>query len=197
MSFTGRGRQNPNYRGGRKKQCRLCYKRYWVIPCKLETSHYCSRLCQNRFQARESHLEALKRVKINPKRIKKIYLCSKCEGVTTKGRLFCNVCTQKGKRRIIISCKLCSKEINSWVGRIKSFCSQECKYKYYSGKGNPHYIDGRTPINRKIRNSKIYEKWRVKVFERDNYTCQICGQYGGELQVDHIKPFSLFPELRL
>lgn len=41
-----------------------------------------------------------------------------------------------------------------------------------------------------------YQEWRKKVFERDNYTCQECGQHGGYLQVDHIKPWSLYPDLR-
>lgn len=31
---------------------------------------------------------------------------------------------------------------------------------------------------------------------RDNYTCQVCDQYGGYLQIDHIKPWAEYPELR-
>lgn len=34
------------------------------------------------------------------------------------------------------------------------------------------------------------------VFERDNYTCQICHKMGCCLQVDHIKPWSRYPEFR-
>lgn len=49
---------------------------------------------------------------------------------------------------------------------------------------------------REIRNSKKYSKWRTKVFERDNYTCQKCGQIGGELNAHHIKEFSNYPTLR-
>jgi len=35
-----------------------------------------------------------------------------------------------------------------------------------------------------------------KVLARDDYTCQICGQHGGELQVDHIQPWSEYVEGR-
>lgn len=47
------------------------------------------------------------------------------------------------------------------------------------------------------RNNTTYQKWRLLVFERDNYTCQLCGQRGGNLNAHHIKPYKNFPELRL
>ena len=55
---------------------------------------------------------------------------------------------------------------------------------------------GITPINKKIRRSREYKIWREAVFKRDNWTCIWCGQRGGRLNADHIKPFALFPELR-
>jgi 5-methylcytosine-specific restriction endonuclease McrA len=72
------------------------------------------------------------------------------------------------------------------------------------GKPNPaiagpksHFWGGGvTPANHKIRNSLEYKNWRRGVFERDDFTCQDCGQRGGDLEADHIKPFALFPELR-
>jgi len=69
-------------------------------------------------------------------------------------------------------------------------------HAYFSGKNHPNWKGGITPINFKIRNSKEYKLWRKAVFERDNYTCRFCGQKGVRLNADHIKPFSLFPELR-
>ena len=56
---------------------------------------------------------------------------------------------------------------------------------------------GITPVNKAIRSSLEYKNWRKSVIERDEYTCQQCGQIGGELQADHIKPFSMFPDMRL
>lgn len=55
---------------------------------------------------------------------------------------------------------------------------------------------GITPINRLIRSSTKYKVWRHSVFERDNYTCQHCGIRGGNLEADHIAPFSKYPALR-
>lgn len=65
-----------------------------------------------------------------------------------------------------------------------------------TGEDSLNWRGGLTSINKLIRNSLEYEEWRTKVFERDLYTCQDCGQIGGYLEADHIKPFSLFLELR-
>ena len=38
--------------------------------------------------------------------------------------------------------------------------------------------------------------WTRRVYQRDKYTCQECGQVGGELNAHHVKSWAEFPELR-
>lgn len=69
-------------------------------------------------------------------------------------------------------------------------------YPQFQGKNSSNWKGGITPINKAIRNSPKYKRWREAVFERDDYTCVRCGERGGTLNGDHIKSFSMFPELR-
>ena len=64
------------------------------------------------------------------------------------------------------------------------------------GELNNSWKGGITPINKIIRSSEEYSLWRNAVFKRDNYTCIWCGQLRGNIETDHIKPFSIYPELR-
>lgn len=63
------------------------------------------------------------------------------------------------------------------------------------GKEHWNWQGGISSINEKIRKSNLWKEWRIKVFERDNYTCQDCGLQGIELHPHHIKSVSQFPEL--
>jgi 5-methylcytosine-specific restriction endonuclease McrA len=64
-----------------------------------------------------------------------------------------------------------------------------------SGQNNPAWRGGITKKNQMER-VKFRKQIQPKVFARDNYTCQICEEYGVSLQVDHIKSWKDYPELR-
>jgi len=83
--------------------------------------------------------------------------------------------------------------------RIGKKASKETREKIVNlrkGKKSTWWKGGITPINLQIRKSLEYRLWREEVFKRDNWTCVICKQKGGKLNADHIKPFSLYKELR-
>lgn len=64
------------------------------------------------------------------------------------------------------------------------------------GADNPSWRGGLGTERHQAMGQIEYKAWRDAVFLRDNYTCQICDQYGGYLHADHIKPWKDAPELR-
>lgn len=192
---------NPNYKGGiPKKQCKQCGKIFTHLYCKERK--FCSNKCVG--------ISLRKNVKKNPLIQHKCSVCGieipktrkKCD--LCKVSSHCDVCGISTPRKIkrcdkhkikcpTAICPTCGKEFASYY-RTKH-CNRNC----YSTKGinNSNYKDGRTPLNKTIRNSKEYKDWRNNVFQRDNFSCQECHQVGGTLHAHHIKPFSTHPELRL
>ena len=72
------------------------------------------------------------------------------------------------------------------------------KRRILRGVRHPNWRGGVTPIHERVRKSVEYRDWRIKVFQRDRYTCQGegCGRVGGTIHAHHIKSFSRYPELR-
>jgi len=71
-----------------------------------------------------------------------------------------------------------------------------------SGESHYNWRGGVTNEVKKRWCSADYQKWRKKVFERDNYTCQICGKKSGigvgktiKLNAHHIKSIYNYPKL--
>jgi len=70
------------------------------------------------------------------------------------------------------------------------------KNRLITGSRHWNWQGGKTIESIRLRHNAEYKEWRKSVFKRDNYTCQECGERGGYLNADHIKPWCLFPELR-
>lgn len=75
----------------------------------------------------------------------------------------------------------------SWNKGLKGYLAGEKHYNWKGGKGTE---------NNKIHGSVEYKNWRKSVFQRDNYTCQVCLRRGVYLEAHHKKPFNKFPNLR-
>ena len=130
--------------------------------------------------------------------------CSKiCHGFSKVGIKF-SLKRKENIKQSLIGRKLSKKHRKKlrevWKGKSKPWLlgkkhSKEHREKL-DGENHWNWKGGISPINERIRKTLEYKLWRISVFERDNYTCIWCGQIGGTLNADHIKPFSLFPELR-
>lgn len=55
---------------------------------------------------------------------------------------------------------------------------------------------GKTKERQLAMSRDEYKNLRKLVLNRDNYTCQICNIRGGNLEMDHIKEWCNYPELR-
>ena len=64
------------------------------------------------------------------------------------------------------------------------------KKKAHCGEFHWNWKNGISKKNHRIRNCARYKDWRKAVFQRDNYTCQYCKNYGGKLNAHHIEHFS-------
>ena len=97
--------------------------------------------------------------------------------------------TNLGQKR---SVEACINVGNAARGRRHSLITKEkMRLSHLREKGS-NWQGGITRINLLIRNSSRCCRWREKVFERDNWTCQKCKypKRGVELHAHHLKSFS-------
>lgn len=106
---------------------------------------------------------------------------------------------QRGKPKSEVFKEKCRQRMKGtafFKGRKHSPAFSQLMSKVHSGSNHHNWKGGITPIIHLIRSSGEYINWRNAVRRRDDFTCQICHKRGGDLHVDHIKPFADFPELR-
>lgn len=112
---------------------------------------------------------------------------------------------KKTKNKFI--CQLCKREFNNkGYKQIQKFCSLKCWHNTSewlkiitnngrNQKGKKHY-NWQGGKSKNKRTGFKYYKWRSKVFQRDNWTCQTCGIREIYLEAHHIKSWSKYPKLR-
>lgn len=116
-------------------------------------------------------------------------------GLAAKGRIPWN----KGKKTPKHSIDKIKKKLigrKAWNKGISM--SDETKKKLSASLQNIRLEDwsGFKSTEDRLERIKFRNEVQKLIFERDNYTCQICGQVGGNLQVDHIQSWADYVELR-
>jgi 5-methylcytosine-specific restriction endonuclease McrA len=174
-------KNNPNFKDGKSLE------KYYCSECKEEIT-YNSKKC--------IYCENKSRIGINnPRfRIKHEIDCTCCSCRAKRGETFGknnpNFKGDEAKSRQIYYCIEidCKNKVSGKDRRCKSCAT---KKQLEDPKDNPNWKNGITPLRHLIRTSENSENWRTSVFERNNYTCQECGDNkGGNLEVHHIKSFN-------
>lgn len=185
--------------------CSICGKQFYRKPSLIVNKETicCSRKCLS-----------IRRRKLG----EVVNFCERCGiSFTTIGSMTRKYCSEECHRPPLIkTCPVCNKEFRSHPCEKKIFCGKLCSDKVRRGKvtkargqhrpqiageNSCHWRGGITKATDKARKCIELYEWRKSVFERDNYTCVKCGVRCGNgraiiLQADHIRPFSIFPELR-
>jgi len=131
---------------------------------------------------------------------RKCLICEK-EFITYKShnKKYCGMeCRNKG----MIGRKLSKENIKNISRALKEKCRKGYKPKnlFKKGKEHPYWIEDRSRVH--ITETPEYSELRIKIFKRDNYTCQHCKERGRSgyrilLELHHIKERKNHPELAL
>ena len=106
----------------------------------------------------------------------------------------------KGKRGQILWWCLCECGGSAVVttDNLRSGNSRSCGcVRMYTGEKSARWDVSRSAEDRERgRNEKMAKAWRESVYLHNNYTCQGCGQRGGDLNAHHVIPYAEDKRLR-
>lgn len=192
-------------------QCPICGKSFRLSKSRYlsASKHYCSKKCMGA-SYRGSGGSGYKGTAVYG-------VCSVCGNSFTSyynGAQYCSwACRKRGLQlskeamQVDVSCAYCGnamKRDKRLLGKSGlSFCNTNCQHAYYKGNKHPSYKPDKKDINplHIARVSPSVVAWRKIVFQRDHYTCQMCGYLNGSgmsvpLNAHHIYSFKYYPDRR-
>lgn len=181
-----------------KAICQTCDKEfsYYRSTLRGKDAKYCSRDC----------------IEFNAWN-KGIIADNECVGCGKTIRIFRKYCSQKCYKEHVDPCQFLPESVAgednpNWQGGkprcedcnkiLSSYNSKWCRdhwKNHMSGENSPKWKGGITHLDR-LERVKFRSKVQKLVFERDDYTCQMCKKRGVALQVDHIQSWAEYVELR-
>lgn len=193
-----KGANNPHWKGGVVEiACANCGKTFMVNPGRAGERKYCSRACMGAAKVGKPISMAARKPRTRKPQIVatprpiRVVSCKQCGVAIDRHRTFCDVCTPHGKGRVAGVCEVC--HMSFMYRRCESgrrYCSRACAQQRSSGAHNGNWKGGRLTLAQLLRACPKNRAIIAATLRRDKFTCQLCGQVGGDLEVDHVKPFS-------
>ena len=189
-----------NCHKGRYQEWHQCECGKWFHPDRL-SKKYCSQECHYKYMPKGG-----KKGKHYPHTQRaRIAICPVC------GKEFRAIHEYKDRKSVYCSkecwnvratktnyCLICGKEITTSISVDKKYCSAKCvneAARQRTGENSPAWQGGKTKESKCRRTRVDYKDWRLKVFQRDNFTCQQCGKKTRDIEAHHIKEACNYPEL--
>lgn len=183
-------------------RCTICQTTYYKFPFVAKGSKYCSRSCQN-----IGHRAACGPSSSLFSRVQdKCHACGrptvKIASVKYRTNYCSKLCYESARGTTTIQCLTCLQAVSKQkCDSDRKYCSRKCmgraKRRAHLGSGNPNWQKGRDKEAQKFYSSKQWRTLRLEVLARDGHKCTNCGVAGGRLEVNHIQPRSVHPELKL
>lgn len=179
------------------RTCLNCRKDLVFTKCSRKNKKYCDNICQNSYQNRYNLRE--KPIPYPKELFEELYLVNKLSISQIAKKLSTNL---KKIHRWLLRYEIprrpfSTKGMKVSLGMKRSLETRKRISESKKGSKSVTWKGGITPYHKKIRNTMELKLWRKSVLERDNKTCQICGiRKEKGMEVDHIKTFARFPELR-
>lgn len=170
------------------KKCLVCKKLFESYSS--QKRKYCSRKC---FEVSESgdKLEWKPCIICGNRKKQRLqkYCSSKCYGIGARGK----IAWSHGKK--LTDSHRYKLSLSHMGHKISEDTKEKMRKSAKSGSDSRFWKGGITPMN-KTERTKFRLHLQSQVLRRDNFTCQLCGKRGGNLQVDHIQSWSEYVELR-
>ena len=164
-------------KNGEIVKCAHCGKEIYRKRCRLKKHNYCDAYCQMKYRYAHG---------LNGKEVTQMaHEVLRERGHYKRDNTY--LCERNPAKNL---------EVRKKISESKFGEKNPMYHKY--GENNPNYRGGISNIRRLLWGRCEYKEWRKNIFERDNFTCQICDDdKGGNLNAHHIKNFRDYPELRL